>query len=120
MEHGVTAELSLENGRLALPELKSGNECIDEVIRTAWLGNYSRTSDMVQYLALIYSQINHFAKSTEVLHDLEDLKTQVMDWSNYRKLYFGRAIPYHVLKCHLCPLTFLQDASSRGFFQSSN
>jgi serine/threonine protein kinase len=98
MEHGCTPQLSLENGRLALPELTSGNQGIDEVIQTAWLGNYSRTSDMVHHLALIDAQINHYAESTEVLPDFEDLKNQVMDWRNYRKHKFGRAAPYQFLQ----------------------
>lgn len=94
LEHGFTPQLSLENGRLALPELKSGNQGIDEVIQTAWLGNYSRTSDMVHHLALIDDQINHYAESPEELPDFEDLKNQVMDWKNYRRQKFGRAAPY--------------------------
>lgn len=93
MEHGFIPDLSLENGRLALPQLKSGNQSIDEVIETAWLGNYSRTSDMVHHLASIDSQIHNYAESTEVLPDLEDLKTQVMDWKSYRKDKFGTAFP---------------------------
>jgi serine/threonine protein kinase len=107
MEHGFTPELSLENGRLALPELKSGNQGIDEVIQTAWLGNYGRTSDMVHHLTCIDSQINHYAESTGVLCDLEDLKTQVMDWKKYRKDKFGREAPCQILNKLTCPLTFL-------------
>lgn len=93
MEHGITPDLSLENGRLALPDLKSGNEGFDEVIQMAWLGNYSRTSDMVHQLAFIDSQINDYAESTEVLSNLEDLKNQVLDWRNYRNCNFGRRRP---------------------------
>lgn len=85
LEHGFTPQLSHENGRLALPELKSGNQGIDEVIQTAWLGNHSRTSDMVHHLALIDAQINHYAESPEELPDLEDLKNQVMDWKKLPK-----------------------------------
>jgi serine/threonine protein kinase len=93
MEHGFTPDLSLENGRLSLPELKSGNQGIDEVIQMAWLGNYSRTSDMVYQLAFIDSQMNDHAESTVVLSDLEDLKIQVFDWKKYRNCNFGRRQP---------------------------
>ncbi|KAK2813957.1 hypothetical protein FQN50_000358 [Emmonsiellopsis sp. PD_5] len=84
MEHGFAPKLSLESGRLALPELKSGNQGIDEVIQTAWLGKYGHTSDMVQHLASIDAQMNQCIESTEVPPDLEDLRNQVMDWKNYR------------------------------------
>lgn len=53
MEHGAAPELSLENGTLVLPEIRSGNQGIDEVIRKAWLGSYSNTSEMLQQLAFI-------------------------------------------------------------------
>lgn len=107
MEHGFTPDLSLENGRLVLPELNSGNQGIDEVIQTAWLGNYSCSSDMVHHLAYIDSQTNHYAESTELLPDLEGLKTQVMDWKNYRRHKFGRADLPGSRTSSFCPLTCL-------------
>ncbi|KAJ5930005.1 hypothetical protein N7466_005498 [Penicillium verhagenii] len=89
MEHGFAPGLSLENGRLALPELTSGNQGIDEVIQMAWLGNYSRTSDMLHQLAFIDSQMNEYAESTEVPSDLEDLNLQILDWKKHRICNFG-------------------------------
>lgn len=115
MEHGFTPELSFENGRLALPQLKSGNQGIDEAIQTAWLGNYSRTSDMVHHLASIDSEINNSAKSTAVLPDLEDLKTQVMEWEDDRKDKFGRvSIPLPGPQTHLLLLTLLSGCVLEG------
>jgi len=115
LEHGFTPQLSHENRRLVLPELKSGNEGIDEVIHTAWLGNYSRTLDMVHHLALIDAQINHYAESPEELPDFENLKNQVMDWKNYRKQKFGRAAPYQSLKTTpLLPANFFSGCVLEG------
>ncbi|KAJ5949915.1 hypothetical protein N7454_001499 [Penicillium verhagenii] len=92
LEHGFPPQLSLENGRLTLPELKSGKSCIDEAIQAAWLGNYKRTSDMVNHLSSI--DTNHHAENPEALSDLEILKNEVVTWTNYRKRKFGMAVPY--------------------------
>lgn len=85
LEHGFTPELSLENGRLILPELQSGNQSTDEIIQTAWLAKYSHTSDMVHHLDLIDAQIIPNAGSTGVLLGLESLRNQVMVWRDCRK-----------------------------------
>ena len=91
LEHGVAIKLSLENGELKIPELNSGNECIDEIIRTAWLGNYKSTSDMVHQLSLIDAQVNDLPKSTDPSPplNLECLETEVMDWRSQRKDKYG-------------------------------
>ncbi|PLB50738.1 kinase-like protein, partial [Aspergillus steynii IBT 23096] len=47
MEHGAAPELSIENGTLVLPEIRSENQGIDEVIQKAWLRQYSSTSEML-------------------------------------------------------------------------
>lgn len=95
LEHGFTPELSLANGRLTLPELKSGKPFIDEVIKAAWLGNYKRTSDMVNHLSSIDK--TYCAETPEALPDLECLRSEVAAWTNHRKQKFGMAVPYH---CH--------------------
>ncbi|KAJ5544978.1 hypothetical protein N7535_006634 [Penicillium sp. DV-2018c] len=94
LEHGFKPQLSLEDGKLVLPELKSGHQGIDEVIRTAWLGNYKHTSDMVHQLALIDAQINHYATSAvgQEVRDLEDLKSLVRAWRNHRIERFGSVL----------------------------
>lgn len=93
MEHGFTPELSLQNGRIALPELESGDKNVDEIMQKAWLGNYSCTSDMVHHLASIDAQINQHAESIEVSPGLEDLKNQVKDWKNHGEKKFGMVTP---------------------------
>lgn len=98
MEHGLTSKPSIENGRLVLPETKSGNQRIDEIIQAAWLGKYSHTSEMVRHLASIDAEMNHDAETTEVLRDLGDLKIEVTEWRNNRKNKFGKVNPYCVLK----------------------
>jgi hypothetical protein len=82
LEHGVTPQLSVENGIPALPELKSGNQGIDQVIQTAWLEKYTHTSDMVHHLALIDAQIHYYAESPEELLNFEILGNRFMDWRN--------------------------------------
>ncbi|KAJ6016506.1 hypothetical protein N7540_011097 [Penicillium herquei] len=88
LEHGYSPQLSLENGKLALPELKSGNTYIDEIIQTAWLGNYNRTSEMVDHLTSIGAH-EHHAEIPEELHDYEDLRNQIIEWKSHRKKHFG-------------------------------
>ncbi|KAL4959247.1 uncharacterized protein BDV14DRAFT_205860 [Aspergillus stella-maris] len=53
MEHGCAPEFVFQNGELSLPEIRSGNDGIDEVIRKAWLGEYGSTLQMLHSLMVI-------------------------------------------------------------------
>ncbi|KAJ5108368.1 hypothetical protein N7456_005043 [Penicillium angulare] len=94
MEVGSAPEFSFESGKVSLPELNSGNESIDKIIRTAWLGNYDHTSDVVQDLASMDSQVNNGPQSSDLLPTPEYLKRQVMDWRKCREDKFGMMILY--------------------------
>lgn len=91
MEHGAAPGLSFANGALRLPEIRSGNRDLDEVIQKAWLGHYSRTSEMLQQLILIDAQTSHCSESTQPLNEpLERLKDQVKGWRRNREKSFGK------------------------------
>lgn len=81
IEHRAAPELSLENGTLVLPTIRSGNQGIDEVIRKAWLGHYSSTSEMLQHLTVIDAQMCHSDESSRLGPDSRNLfKDQVKRW----------------------------------------
>lgn len=91
MEYGASPVLSLSNGALCLPEIRSGNRDLDEVIQKAWLGHYSRTSEMLQQLIRIDAQTSHCTESTQPLREpLEHLKDQVKGWRRNREKSFGK------------------------------
>ncbi|KAJ6020375.1 hypothetical protein N7540_005879 [Penicillium herquei] len=100
LEHGFTPQLSLDDERLSLPDMRSGNPGIDEVVRTAWLGGYSRTSDMLYQLSIIDGQtrIDHRPGSPGESLDFDHLKSQVRDWRSCREQQFGTAVSCHILK----------------------
>lgn len=94
MEHGAAPELSFENETLALPEIRSGNPKIDKVIQEAWLGHYSRTSEMLQQLISIDAQTSHCLESAQPLPESRDLsKDQIRRWRSYRENKFGKTSP---------------------------
>lgn len=91
MEHGAAPELSFANGTLRLPGIRSGNQGLDQVIQKAWLGYYSRTSEMLQHLILIDAQTSHSAERTPPLSEsMELLKDQVTRWRCNREKRFGK------------------------------
>lgn len=91
MEHGAAPEISLQNGRLALPKVKPGNPGVDDVIQKAWLGHCKRTSEMVQHLAFIDTQTNHDPESSRLFPESRDpLKDQIKNWRSYRESKFGK------------------------------
>ncbi|KAJ5544592.1 hypothetical protein N7535_007013 [Penicillium sp. DV-2018c] len=54
MEHGAKPELSVDDhGRLVLPEIRTDHPNLDTIIRKAWLGHYSHTSEMLESLNFI-------------------------------------------------------------------
>lgn len=99
MEHGAAPKLSFENGTLVLPEIRSGNQGIDEVIQKAWLGHYSRTLEMLQHLIFIYGQTSQYPESARPLPDSRDLfKDQIKRWRGHRENKFGKtSSPYRMI-----------------------
>ncbi|KAG0153886.1 hypothetical protein PDIDSM_1265 [Penicillium digitatum] len=51
VEHGIKPELSVDrDGKLILPTIQTNHQGIDTIIRNAWLGHYSSTSQMLENL----------------------------------------------------------------------
>lgn len=91
MEHGVFPELFLNNETLVLPEIRSGNQGIDEVIKKAWLGHYSSTSEMLQHLISIDAQTCHRRESPRPAPERGELfKDQIKRWRAHREEKFGK------------------------------
>ncbi|PYI31500.1 kinase-like protein [Aspergillus indologenus CBS 114.80] len=93
MEHGAAPELSFDQGTLILPEIRSGNQGIDEVIQKAWLGQYSSTSEMLQRLIHIDAQTSHRGEGTRPIPESGELfKDQIQRWRVHRKKEFGSVL----------------------------
>ncbi|KAL5336615.1 hypothetical protein BJX70DRAFT_389811 [Aspergillus crustosus] len=77
MEHGARPELSVDNhGILVLPKIRTDHPSLDTIIRKAWLGHYSHTSEMLESLnAIDMNGVRHAhdtqlrSRSTESLRD---------------------------------------------------
>lgn len=90
LEHGVASKPSLENGILILPDIGSGNQGIDEVIRKAWLGCYSSTSEMLQHLTSIDAEMYHSYEGSRVVSVSRNLlEDQVKTWRGHREKKLG-------------------------------
>lgn len=92
MEHGTAPELIYENGTLALPEIKSGHQAVDDIIRNAWLGRYQHTSEMLKDLASIdvaTTDAFESARPQPRAESMEILKNQIKKWKAEREEKFG-------------------------------
>lgn len=89
MERGSKPELLLDsNGALILPEIRTGHQGIDMVIRKAWCGQYSRTSEMLEHL---HSVDTIGAHGVQVhVESIESLRGQVKKWREKRMSKFGK------------------------------
>lgn len=91
MEHEAKPELSVDNhGRLVLPKIRTDHLNLDTIIRKAWLGHYSHTSEMLEDLNSIdTNDVRHAydvqlgSSSTELLRD------RVRKWRESRENKFG-------------------------------
>ena len=122
MEHGAAPELSFANGTLGLPEIRSGNQGLDQVIHKAWLGHYSRTSEMLQHLILIDAQTSHCPESTSPFSESKEfLKDQVNGWRCSREKRFGKSSsPTRIIDFIFRWLTSSKAVSSQGFSREMN
>ncbi|CAG8384317.1 unnamed protein product [Penicillium salamii] len=94
MEHGVSPVLSIENGVLALPEMNSGIQSLDDIVRNAWLGKYTCTKEMLQHLSSIEAQTNHCSHGAPLSPRVEDLlRNQVQVWRRSRENTLGKVAP---------------------------
>lgn len=90
MERGSKPALSLDsNGALILPEIEIGHQVIDMVIRKAWFEQYSRTSEMLEHLHSIDTDIGAHGAQAHV-ESIESLRGQVKKWREKRMSKFGK------------------------------
>ncbi|CAG7951135.1 unnamed protein product [Penicillium salamii] len=93
MEHGVSPVLSIAKGALALPEMNSGIQSLDDVVRNAWLGKYTCTKEMLRHLASIDAQTNHCSHGALLSPRVEDsLGNQVQVWRRSRENTLGTVL----------------------------
>lgn len=92
VEHGVKPELSVDShGTLVLPNIRTDHQVLDTIIRKAWLGDYGRTSEMLEHLNSIDTNgacrahgIQRRSKSTE------SLRGRIRKWRECRENKFGK------------------------------
>ena len=92
MEQGAKTELSVDRvGTLNLPEIRTDNQGIDAVIRRAWLGQYSRTSQMQDHLTSIDTNIGRDAHNIETRSEsAELLRERIRKWRERRECKFAK------------------------------
>ncbi|CAG8168129.1 unnamed protein product [Penicillium salamii] len=93
MEHGVSPVLSIEKGALALPEINSGIQSLDDIVRNAWLGKYTCTKEMLQHLSSIDAHTSHCSHRARLPpRDEDSLENQVQVWRRSRENALGKVI----------------------------
>lgn len=91
MEHGAKPELSVDNhGRLVLPKIRIDHPSLDTIIRKAWLGHYSHTSEMLESLNSIDTKGVRYAYDVQMgSGSTESLRDGVRKWRECREKKFG-------------------------------
>lgn len=98
MEHGAKPELSVDNhGRLVLPTIRTDHPSLGSIIRKAWLGHYSRTSEMLESLNCIDTNGVRHARVQLRSRSTESLRDRIRKWREYRENKFGML---SVICCH--------------------
>ncbi|KAJ5121421.1 uncharacterized protein N7515_009382 [Penicillium bovifimosum] len=98
VEHGIKPGFSVDtDGELVLPEIHTGHQGIDVIIRNAWLGHYSRTSEMLESLRSLDSQISQGVLDTQntQTHPVPTaaLKERIRRWRENRERNNGKNRP---------------------------
>lgn len=92
MEHGGKPHLVDNDGTLILPEIRTNNQEIDIIIRKAWLGHYSQTSEMLD--RLISTDTNDAGGTSQGIHMHSEstglLRVRVKKWKEYRENKFDK------------------------------
>ncbi|KAJ5179428.1 hypothetical protein N7492_002638 [Penicillium capsulatum] len=92
VEHGTKPELFVDShGTLVLPEIRTGYQSINMIIRNAWLGNYNHTSEMLEHLRSIDANDDRGAHGIRMHSEsAELLRDQVRKWRESREKKFGK------------------------------
>ncbi|CAG8429867.1 unnamed protein product [Penicillium salamii] len=91
LEHGAKPELVVDsNGTLALPKIQTDHPILDTIIRKAWLGQYDRTSEMLEHIDSIGINGASCAHDTGFCSGLaESLRVRIRKWRKCRENKFG-------------------------------
>ncbi|KAF2253517.1 hypothetical protein BU26DRAFT_450388 [Trematosphaeria pertusa] len=91
METGTQPELSVDDNRaLVLPEIRTGHNGIDSMIRKAWLGQYSSTAQMLEHAESLHNDGNWDTHSPITQPTLRDaLRDRVRQWREDREKEYG-------------------------------
>ncbi|TWU70917.1 hypothetical protein ED733_000688 [Metarhizium rileyi] len=91
MEHGTKPELSIDSHNiLVLPKIQTNHQVLDTIIRKAWLGDYSRTSEMLEHLNSIDK--NGARPANDIQHrsgSVESFRGRIRKWRECRENKFG-------------------------------
>lgn len=92
IEHGIRPELSVgKDGGLILPSIQTNHQGIDAVIRNAWLGHYNNTSEMLDDLHSLDTQIGQGINDTQIhLEPIAPLRERIREWRKRRESNFGK------------------------------
>jgi hypothetical protein len=97
VEHGAKPELSVDShGTLVLPKIRTDHQILDTIIRNAWLGRYSRTSEMLEHLNSIDTNGGRRAHGIQMRSgSTESLRGRIRKWRECRENKFGKGCPLY-------------------------
>lgn len=92
VEHGAKPELSVDShDTLVLPKVRTDHLILDTIIRKAWLGHYSHTSEMLEHLDSLDANGARNAHGVQ-MHSgsTELLRGRIRKWRESRENKFGK------------------------------
>ncbi|KAL4893152.1 hypothetical protein BDV59DRAFT_207950 [Aspergillus ambiguus] len=91
LEHGVKPRLMADrNGSLIVPEIRTGSDVLDAVIQKAWLGRYISTSQMLNDVKSITSDMDaEVTGANPHMRSTESLRKSIRQWRGAREKQFG-------------------------------
>jgi len=94
MEHNTNPKLSVDdNGSLVLPEVRTGHNHIDAIIRKAWLGQYNSTIQMLKDLeSLEFNTIRDINSPITHTVSRKALRDRVRYWREQRRRHVGKQL----------------------------
>lgn len=92
METGMKPKFSVaENGSLILPKTQIEHEAADSIVRRAWLGQYSLSTEMLEDLISLPNGKSQEIRAPEPASiSTESLRARIRDWRDQRKTRFGK------------------------------
>lgn len=95
VEHGAKPEVTIDShGVLVLPTIQTDHQILDTIVRKAWLGRYSHTSEMLEHLNSIDTNGTRCAHGIQMrsgsTESTESLRGRIRSWRESRKRKFGK------------------------------